>query len=563
MRIARALVFRNVHRKALQVHMNIVIIGPKGAGKSTVGDALAERLGLDVIETDRLMEKIFAAGDGEELSYRDIYKKIGEDPFRDLERDAVEEACRAGWKIIVTGGGTFMSAENRRLLRKDGLIVYLSADSETLWQRATEHGIPATFSGPNPQAHFEEQVTFREEVMLPFADIVVDTSSGAPTDLADEVAQGITQELAVRQQAANTYGDIIRLTTFGESHGTAIGCILDGVAPGVDVSEEAIRIQMERRRPGQSKVVTQRNEPDKVEILSGVFEGKSTGAPIGMIIYNRDQDSTKYDDIKNFFRPGHADFTFYKKYGHRDHRGGGRSSARETALRVATGAIAMDILAGHGVTFRAYAVEIAGIKAETCDYDVIESNPVRCADPAAAKAMEEAILAARKDRDSVGGIIQLDILGVPVGLGDPVFGKLDARLSYALMTIGAFKGVEVGDGFALTKLQGSESNDNMADGDFLSNHGGGITGGISTGQTIVLRLAVKPTASIAKSQRTIDLEGKNTDISVHGRHDPCVVPRAVPVIENMAALTILDAWEVQKKDSARMARVNEFSVTER
>lgn len=527
--------------------MNIVIIGQKGAGKSTLGAALGERLGLDVVETDATLELLYAKAEGEELSCREIFSNKGEDTFRELEQQAVLETSSDGWKVIITGGGTFMDHANRRALRQGSVLVYLVADSETLWQRATENGIPATFRGPNPQAYFDEQVTFRDEVMHPFADIVVDTSDGSPEALVDEIVEQLTEELAVRQQAANTYGEIIRLTTFGESHGRAIGCVLDGVEPGIEISEDEIRVQMQRRRPGQSKVVTQRKEPDEVQILSGVFEGKTTGAPIGMLIHNKDQDSTKYEDIRNFFRPGHADFTFYKKYGRRDHRGGGRSSARETAMRVATGAVAMQVLAERGVTFRAHAIEIAGIHAETCDYDVIESNPVRCADPEAAKKMEGAILAARKDADSVGGVIQLDILGVPVGLGDPVFGKLDARLTYALMTIGAFKGVEVGDGFALTKLKGSESNDEMADGDFVSNRAGGITGGISTGQTISLRLAVKPTASIAKQQSTIDLDGKNTEISVHGRHDPCIVPRAVPVIENMAALTILDAWAVQER----------------
>ncbi|MDK1020253.1 MAG: chorismate synthase [Candidatus Hydrogenedentes bacterium] len=355
------------------------------------------------------------------------------------------------------------------------------------------------------------------------------------------------QELVVRCHAANTYGDVVRVTSFGESHGRAIGCIIEGLHPGIEISEDVIQKQMERRRPGQSKVTTQRKEPDKVEILSGIFEGKTTGAPIALIVYNKDADSRKYDEIKHLFRPGHADWTFYKKYGRRDHRGGGRSSARETATRVAAGAIAMEILRQRGVEFHAYAVEIAGIEAKTCDYAEIENNPVRCADPEAAKKMEEAILDARKNGDSVGGIIQLDITGVPPGLGDPVFGKLNARLTHAIMTIGAIKGVEIGEGFALTRLHGSESNDNMADGGFLSNHGGGITGGISTGQTIWLRVAVKPTASIASKQRTIDLEGQNRDIEVGGRHDPCIVPRAVPVIENMAALVILDAWEIQRR----------------
>ena len=388
----------------------------------------------------------------------------------------------------------------------------------------------------------------RSEIARPRTEIPARcTSSGSPEELAAQAADLINQEIVVRCHAANTYGDVVRLTTFGESHGKAIGCILEGIHPDIEISPEIIQAQMDRRKPGQSKVTSQRKEPDKVEILSGVFEGKSTGAPIALVIYNQDADSRKYDEIKDLFRPGHADWTFYKKYGRRDHRGGGRSSARETATRVAAGSIAMEILRQRGVEFHAYAVEIAGIEAKICDYSVIEENPVRCADPEAAKEMEEAILEARKNRDSVGGIIRLDITGVPPGLGDPVFAKLDARLTHALMTVGAFKGVEIGEGFGLTRLHGSESNDNMADGGFLSNHGGGITGGISTGQTIWLRIAVKPTASIASKQRTIDLEGKNREIEVGGRHDPCIVPRAVPVIENMAALVILDAWEIQRR----------------
>ena len=384
-------------------------------------------------------------------------------------------------------------------------------------------------------------------MLLPFADSMIDTSSGDAETLSATAAQAISDELALRCRAANTFGDIVRVTSFGESHGPAIGAIIEGIHPDIEISDEVIQKQLDRRKPGQSKVVTQRKEPDKVEILSGIFEGKTTGAPIALVIRNKDHDSTKYDEIKELFRPGHADYTFYKKYGRRDHRGGGRSSARETATRVATGAIAMEILRQRGVTFFAHAVEIAGIKAETCDYSVIEQNPIRCADPEAAKAMEEAILAARKDQNSVGGIIQLDILGVPPGLGDPVFAKLDARLTYAIMTIGAMKGVEIGKGFELTRMRGSESNDNMADGTFLSNNAGGITGGISTGQTITLRVAAKPTSSIASAQKTIDLKSRDSEIRVRGRHDPCIVPRAVPVIEHMAALTILDAWEIQSR----------------
>ncbi|MDP7640684.1 MAG: chorismate synthase, partial [Candidatus Hydrogenedentes bacterium] len=416
-------------------------------------------LGLEAIETDAVIESQYEAERGDRKTCREIFREHGEDVFRELERRAVEEVSDLDWKVIVTGGGTFMDPDSRRLLRGNALILHFIADVGTLWARAIEGELPPWLDAPDGQAIFEEQVTFRDEVMRPFADATISTEEKEPESLAIECEEAIRQEIVVRQRGANTYGDIVRVTTFGESHGKAIGCILDGVRPGFEISEEAVQEQMDRRKPGQSKVVTQRKESDKIEILSGLFEGKTTGAPIAMVIANKGQDSKKYDDLKDLFRPGHADFTFYRKYGHRDHRGGGRSSGRETATRVASGAVALEILRQRGVTLHAYAVEVAGIQVETCDYNVIEDNPVRCADPVAAKKMEEAILDARKDSDSVGGIIQLDILGVPPGLGDPVFGKLDARLTDALMSIGAFKGVEVGGGFALARLRGSESND--------------------------------------------------------------------------------------------------------
>ncbi len=523
--------------------MNIVIIGPKGSGKSTIGAALADLLQLPIADTDKTIEELHDQG----KSFREIYKEIGEEAFRDLERQAVAQCSQNDWHIIITGGGTFLDTESRATLRAEGaFILYLTADPDTLWTRATENGTPPWLEDPDGKHKFVDQVAHRDEVIRPFADAIIDTSEKSPDEIAEEAADRLSGELAIRARAANTYGDIIRITTFGESHGLAIGAVMEGLRPGIEINEDAIYEQMQRRRPGQSKVVTQRKEDDTVKILSGVMDGKTTGAPIAFLIENQDQRSKNYDNIKDLFRPGHADFTFYKKYGLRDHRGGGRASARETALRCATGAVAMDILKKQGIEFHAYAIQIGQIKAETCDYSTIEDNPVRCADPEAAKLMEEAILDIRKQRDSIGGIIQLDITGVPVGLGDPVFAKLDARLTYALMTVGAFKGIEVGDGFALTKLQGSQSNDNMQDGKFLTNHGGGITGGISTGQTITLRIAIKPTASIATPQQSLNKQGENREVITEGRHDPCIVPRAVPVIENMAALTILDALEIQK-----------------
>ena len=527
--------------------MKIVLIGPKGAGKSSIGKVLSELTGFRTVETDTLVEDVHETRDGHRLSCREIFAEHGEAFFRELERDAAERAADMDWHIVITGGSIMMDPVNRRKLRANALLVYLIGDVAVLWERAIRQGVPPWLQGADGKDKYAEQVAFREEVMRPFADILIDTTAGTPEDLGQQAADRISEELAIHSRAANTYGEVIRVTTFGESHGPAIGAVLDGLRPGLDISEEVIQRQLDRRRPGQSAIVTRRKESDTVHILSGVFEGKTTGAPLAMVIYNEDQKSHNYDDIKDLFRPGHADYTFYQKYGLRDHRGGGRSSGRETACRVACGAVAREILAQRGVRFIAHAVEVAGIPAQTCDYDVIETNPVRCADPVAAEKMEQAILKARKECDSVGGIIQLEILGVPPGLGDPVFAKLDARLTAGLMTIGAVKGVEVGLGFQLARLRGSESNDNMADGGFLSNHAGGILGGISTGEPIVLRLVVKPTSSIAKPQHTMDLHGENRSIEVHGRHDPCIVPRAVPVVESMAALTLLDIWEIQAR----------------
>ncbi|MCX7847654.1 MAG: chorismate synthase [bacterium] len=348
-------------------------------------------------------------------------------------------------------------------------------------------------------------------------------------------------------RAANSFGEVIRVTTFGESHGPAIGCVLDGVPPNIPISVEELQHELDRRRPGQSAVSTPRKERDQVRILSGIFEGRTTGAPICLVLMSEDQQPAAYEGLREVFRPGHADFTFWKKYGIRDHRGGGRSSGRETAGRVAAGAIARQILARRGVKIVASAIEIAGIRAETYDPRVIEQNVVRCADLVAARKMEAAILAAKASKDSVGGIIELRIDGVPPGLGDPVFGKLDARLASAILSIGATTGFEIGSGFQGARMRGSEHNDQMRDGKFLSNHAGGISGGISNGNEIVIRVAIKPTSSIERVQSTMDIHGANREIVIEGRHDPCIVPRVIPVVEAMAALVILDAWEIQDR----------------
>lgn len=350
--------------------------------------------------------------------------------------------------------------------------------------------------------------------------------------------------------AGNTYGELFRVTTFGESHGPAIGAVIDGVPPGIEISETDIQKDLDRRRPGQSKITTQRQEDDKVEILSGVFEGKTTGTPLALLIRNKDQRSKDYSNIFNLFRPGHADYTYHKKYGRRDYRGGGRSSGRETACRVAAGAVAKKILEQQGIHVTAYTLSVAGITAQEKDLSVIEKNLVRAPDMAAAEKMIARIEEARKNCDSVGGVVEAVVKGCPAGLGDPVFGKLNARLAYGLMSIGTIRGIEFGEGFKAAEMTGSEHNDEFETrGDEVhtkTNHAGGILGGISNGEDIILRIAVKPPSSIAKTQRTVNEDKEDVDVQVKGRHDPCICPRVVPVAEAMIALTLLDCLLIQK-----------------
>ena len=350
--------------------------------------------------------------------------------------------------------------------------------------------------------------------------------------------------------AGNTFGQVFKLTTFGESHGAAIGLVLDGVPPNLILKESDIQFELDRRRPGQSKITTQRKESDTAEILSGVFEGKTTGTALAMIIRNEDQRSKDYTDLQNVFRPGHADYTYFKKYGNHDHRGGGRSSGRETACRVAAGAVAKKILQHHKINIVAYTLAVGDIVAKKIDFNVIEKNMVRAPDLEAAEKMIQYIDEVRKKCDSIGGIIEAVVHGCPPGLGDPVFDKLNARLVYALMSICTARGVEFGLGFAATKMPGSKHNDRFyMDGErvrTVTNHAGGILGGISNGEDIVLRLAVKPPSSIAQSQSTVTIDGKETTVEVKGRHDPCICPRVVPVVEAMIALTLVDALMLQK-----------------
>ena len=350
--------------------------------------------------------------------------------------------------------------------------------------------------------------------------------------------------------SGNTYGQLFKVTTFGESHGAAIGCVIDGVPPKLALSEADIQIDLDRRRPGQSKITTQRKESDKVEILSGVFDGKTTGTPLAMLIRNEDQRSKDYENIKNVFRPGHADFSYLAKFGIRDYRGGGRSSGRETACRVAAGAVAKKILAKEKIKIIAYTLAVNNIFAQKIDYSVIEENLVRAPDLQQAQKMIQAIEEARKDGDSLGGIIEAVIQGCPPGLGDPCFDKLHARLAHGLLSIGTIKGIEFGDGFKVAELRGSQNNDQfIVKGNKVAtktNHAGGILGGISTGEDIVLRVAIKPPSSIAKAQKSINENLDEVDVQVRGRHDPCLCPRVVPVAEAMIALTLVDCLMLQK-----------------
>lgn len=346
--------------------------------------------------------------------------------------------------------------------------------------------------------------------------------------------------------AGNSFGTLFKLTTFGESHGEAIGGVIDGVPSNVPISIELIQEDLDRRRPGQSAIVTQRKESDTIQILSGIFEGKTTGAPIGFVIQNNNQKSNDYEHIKDVYRPSHADFTYDKKYGNRDYRGGGRSSARETACRVVAGAVAKQMLAQLGITINAYVDQIGELRipAETpIDLSRIESNIVRCPVPELASRMEELVKTVRKDGDTIGGAVACVINGVPVGLGDPVFDKLHADLGKAMLSINAVKGFEYGSGFQGAEMRGSQHNDEiLPDGKTKTNFSGGIQGGISNGAPIHMRVAFKPVATIMQDQESVNTQGETVTVSGKGRHDPCVVPRAVVIVEAMAAIVILDHY---------------------
>lgn len=352
----------------------------------------------------------------------------------------------------------------------------------------------------------------------------------------------------------NTFGNFFTLTTFGESHGEAVGGVVDGMPAGVDIDMDFIQSELDRRRPGQSKITTSRNESDRVELFSGVFEGRSTGTPIGFAVRNTNQHSKDYENMRNVFRPSHADYTYFCKYGLRDHRGGGRSSARITISRCVGGALAKLALRKLGVTVQAYTSQVGSLSLDRdyrrYDLNNVESNAVRCPDAEMARRMEELILRVKGDGDTIGGVISCVIKGCPAGLGEPEFGKLHAALGAAMLSINAVKGFEYGEGFDGVTERGSQQNDifTTKDGHIatLTNHSGGIQGGISNGEDIFFRVAFKPVATVLREQPTIDIGGNVTTLTVNGRHDPCVLPRAVPIVEAMAAMTILDYYLLGK-----------------
>ena len=342
--------------------------------------------------------------------------------------------------------------------------------------------------------------------------------------------------------SGNSFGELFRVTTFGESHGAGLGVVIDGVPAGLEINTEFLRREMNRRRPGGGTAgTTARSEADLPEILSGVFEGRSTGTPLAILIRNTDHHSSDYSELAELFRPGHADLGYSRKFGIRDWRGGGRSSGRETAARVAAGAVAKLLLAESGVTIRAGVTAVGTVEGRNFDFDAPESNPLRALDPDAVPAMLAEIDACRRELDSVGGTVACRVDGIPAGWGEPVFDKLDALLAHAILSIGAVKAIEFGEGFAAARLRGSANNDSpLPDGSFATHHAGGVLGGISNGDALEFRIAVKPTPSIARPQRTIDAAGNEREITIGGRHDVCIAPRIVPVVEAMTAITLAD-----------------------
>ncbi len=353
--------------------------------------------------------------------------------------------------------------------------------------------------------------------------------------------------------SGNSYGKLFTVTTFGESHGPALGAIVDGCPPGLELSEADLQHDLDRRRPGTSRHTTQRREPDQVKILSGVFEGRTTGTPIGLLIENTDQRSKDYSEIMHLFRPGHADYSYQQKYGLRDYRGGGRSSARETAMRVAAGGIAKKYLATKGIEIRGWLAQLGPLALGCAQLDQVDHNPFFCADPDKVPELEAYMDALRKEGDSIGARVNVIATGMPVGLGEPIFDRLDADLAHALMSINAVKGVEIGDGFGVVDQRGSVHRDLMSPEGFRSNHAGGVLGGISSGQDLLASIALKPTSSLRIPGETINMQGESAEVVTLGRHDPCVGIRAVPIAEAMTALVLMDHYLRHRAQNAEVA----------
>jgi chorismate synthase len=425
-------------------------------GKSTISEMLSKALNVQMIETDDVIVDLYEKKTGQKKNCALICDEIGENKFRELEADAVEEISQVDWKIISTGGSTMLNSELRNTLRRNSIIVFLYNSPQDLFDRYIKTKPPAYLIKKSTTELFIHSSALINEVIKPYADITVNCKDKSLDEILEKTMKGLQNEFLIKHSKPNSFGQLIQLTTFGESHGTVVGAVLDGIKPGLDISEEYIQSELNKRRPGQSKVSTPRNEKDKLKILTGVFNGKSTGMPICMIIENKDQDSSKYESIKDIFRPGTADYTFQKKYNIRDYRGSGRASGRETAARVMGGAIAKNILNEKGIEVIAHTVQVGSIIAKECDYNEIDKNIVRCADKTIAKDMEKIISEVKQSGDSVGGAVQLVIKGLPAGVGDPVFGKLNARLGAALLSIGGVKAIEFGAGFEAASMLGSE-----------------------------------------------------------------------------------------------------------
>ena len=530
--------------------MNLILIGFMGVGKTTVGRRLAERLGRPFLDTDILIEETHS------MTIAEIFERYGERFFREKEKEVVSHVSKLAECVIATGGGVVLDPGNVARLKDWGLLIHLALSPDKIFERIGGELTRPLLRKEDPMLALEDFYRSREAFYQACSDLTVDRNGMDVEETVEKILgdihpwmkEGRSHGSPVEREVemSNCFGERFRITTFGESHGKAMGVVIDGVKPGLDFDIEAIQKDVDRRRPGQNPLVSSRKESDQVEILSGVFEEKTLGTPICLVIPNKGHDPKAYDDLKDLFCPGHAGYTTLMKYGIRDHRGGGRSSGRETVSRVAAGAFAKKELAKEGIRIIAYTLEVGGVKARRIDFDEVEKNPLRCPDKNAARQMEKKVLSCKADGDSIGGTVEVIGQNVPPGLGEPVFKKLDAEIAKALISIGGVKGVEIGDGMKVARMRGSEHNDQMDRTGFRTNHSGGILGGISTGQEIRVRIAVKPTPSIEKEQETVDTSGNERSVSIRGRHDPCICPRIVPVAEAMMALVLYDALLAQR-----------------